>query len=192
MSKNRFSDLLKCDDEASAPVDVMADIPIPTGPWTIYYHSSPQKQQDFTDLATFKLGTKVTTFAQFWAMWDQIGDETLLDGYFYIMRDGHPPIWEDPKNFRGGTYTLRIRQDDHGTPITLYYTYAIAAMLGELAKNPENKITGVRISNKRGFNIMHIWNEDSTKFNDPNGIKLYHTPNPGDEVRYEAVCDKRF
>ncbi len=219
MSSNRFRNLLKGfedDDEevpapAPAPAPVPAtmpmlvrsvtpevmdpsisDIPIPSTSWDVYYHSSPTIQPDFTDINSFRLKATVHTFAQFWALWDSIGDETLLHGYFYVMRSGYPPMWEHPKNFRGGTYTLRIKQDDYLTPVKLYYKYCIAAMLGDLAKNPDNKITGVRISNKRGFNIIHIWNEDSTKHNDPNGINLYHTPNPGDEVRYEAICTKRY
>ncbi len=215
MSSNRFRELLKAfDDEddgpASAPApapspveapqavkktEIVVDpsienIPIPTGKWKIYYHPSPQQQPNFTDIASFTLIAEIKTFAEFWSIWDSIGDETLLNGYFYTMRDDYPPMWEHPKNFRGGTYTLRIKQDEYLTPVTLYYKYCIAAMLDQLAKNPDNKITGVRISNKRGFNIIHIWNENS-KHNDPTGINLCHTPNPGDEVRYEAICVKR-
>ncbi len=179
--------------EKSKVIDTsISDIPIPSGKWKIYYHPSPQKQPDFTDIKSFTHIAEVQTFAQFWAIWDAFGDKTLLDGYFYVMREEHPPMWEHPKNFRGGTYTLRIKQDEYCTPVTLYYKYCIAAMLGELAKNADNKITGVRISNKRGFNIIHIWNENSTKYNDPTGINLYHSPNPGDEVRYEEISVKRY
>ncbi len=214
MSSNRFRDLLKDFDDdddvggiapAPAPTPApqvkkaetvadpsIANIPIPTGKWKIYFHPSPQKKPDFTDIASFTLIAEIETFAQFWAIWDAIGDETLLNGYFYTMRDDYPPMWESPKNFRGGTYTLRIKQDEYLTPVTLYYKYCIAAMLDQLAKNPDNKITGVRISNKRGFNIIHIWNENSEKFKDPAGINLYHTPNPGDEVRYEEISVKRY
>lgn len=177
------------DDE---PIEAMADMPIPTGNWTIYYHAHYNKERDFSSIDKFKLGKTISTFGQFWAMWDAIGDETIMDGYFYLMRDDYPPIWEDSKNIEGGTYTIRIEKDRERTPVKLYYTYAIAAMLGQLAIDPENIITGVRISNKPKHNLIHIWNKKSEGFNNPSDIKLYHTPNPGNEVRYERVCEKRF
>jgi hypothetical protein len=177
-----------------------ADMPIPTGPWTIYYHPHFEIEKDFTSIDKFKIGKTVETFAEFWAVWDEIGDDTLLDGYFYIMKDGYLPIWEDPKNVDGGTYTIRIQRDavrsKENDPVKIYYTYAIATMLGQLAKDPDNIIKGVRISNKNSFkkkaNIIHIWNHNSMIFNNSDNIRLYHRPNPGDEVRYEANCNKRY
>jgi hypothetical protein len=176
-----------------APIEEpLADIPIPTGPWVIYYHAHYEKEKNFTDIETFKIRKEVSTFAQFWAVWDAIGDENILDGYFYIMKKGYPPIWEEPENINGGTYTLRIERDRERTPVKLYYTYAIAAMTGKLARAPENNITGVRISNKNKHNLIHIWNSSSERFNNPTDINLYHVPNPGNEVRYERLCNKRF
>ena len=174
------------------PIENMADMPIPTGNWTIYYHAHYNKEKNFTSIDKFKIGKTISTFAQFWAMWDAIGDDTIMDGYFYLMKEGYPPIWEDSKNIDGGTYTIRIEKDRDHTPVKLYYTYAIAALLGQLAINPDNTITGVRISNKPKHNLIHIWNEKSMKFNNPTDIRLFHSPNAGNEVRYERVCEKRF
>ncbi len=181
-------------------VEPIADMPIPTGPWTIYYHPHFEIEKDFTSIDKFKIGKTVSTFAEFWAVFDEIGDDTLLDGYFYIMKEGYPPIWEDPKNVEGGTYTIRIQRDavrsKENDPVKIYYTYAIATMLGQLAKDPDNIIKGVRISNKNSkwkkANIIHIWNHDSRRFSNSDDILLYHRPNAGDEVRYEANCDKRY
>ncbi len=181
-------------------VDSIADMPIPTGKWTIYYHPHFEIEKDFTSIDKFKIGKTVSTFAEFWAVFDEIGDDTLLDGYFYIMKEGYPPIWEDPKNIEGGTYTIRIQRDTvrskENDPVKIYYTYAIATMLGQLAKDPDNIIKGVRISNKNSkmkkANIIHIWNHNSVYFQNSDDIRLYHRPNPGDEVRYEANCDKRY
>jgi hypothetical protein len=52
----------------------------------------------------------------------------------------------------------------------IYLNHIIAAMVGSLSLSPDNRINGISISPKRGFNIIKVWNTDAQKFNSPSNL----------------------
>lgn len=163
-----------------------ANTPIPTGTWSLWYHSPTETKwtpSTFSQLAT------VHTFGEFWAMKDVMSDEAFLNGFFFLMRDPLPPLWENKGNIRGGSYSMRIPRKDASL---VYDKYMLAGMLDQASSNPENRITGICISPKKGFNIITIWNEDFTKSQDPKDIELLHHGLTHEEIRYTRNVDKKF
>ncbi len=73
----------------------------------------------------------------------------------------------------------------------LYNKYMNAAMIGQATLTEENKITGVCISPKKGFNIITIWNNDF-KHSNPGDIRLLNATLTADEIRYTRHVDKQF
>ena len=159
---------------------------IPSGSWTIWYHSP--KEQKWTPSTYQQVGT-VHTWADYWTLMDAIGDNTLLNGFFFVMRDPAPPLWENKLNIRGGGYSLRIGRKDAAD---IFHKYIIGAMIGCVATDPTNKLMGVTISPKRGFNVINVWNEDFAKYNANDGLKLITKLVGPEEIRYTRHLDKKI
>ena len=160
--------------------------PIPTGSWSLWYHSP--NEQKWTPSTYIQVAT-VKTFGEFWALIDALSDEAILNGFYFLMRDPLPPLWENKGNIRGGSYSMRISRKDADS---VYYKYMIAAMLGTAAKDADNKITGICISPKKGFNIITIWNEDFSRHGASADIPLLHYGLTSEEIRYMRHVDKKF
>jgi hypothetical protein len=159
---------------------------IPSGSWTLWYHSP--KETRWT-AATYKSIATISTWTEFWSLVDAISDEAFLNGFFFFMRDPAPPLWENKLNIRGGSYSLRIGRKDSAD---IFYKYVIGAMMGNITADPANKLMGVTISPKRGFNVINVWNEDSSHFNGNDGLNLLTRLVGTDELRYLAHRDKNF
>jgi hypothetical protein len=103
----------------------------------------------------------------FWSVMEALKVESLADGMFFMMRDPSPPLWESHHNIRGGCYSFRCQKKDAPD---IYLNHIIAAMISSLSNDGENRVNGISISPKRGFNIVKIWNTDAQKFSHPSNI----------------------
>jgi hypothetical protein len=158
---------------------------IPTGAWSLWYHSP--KETKWTTATYIHIAT-IRTWEEFWTLVDLIGDDTFLNGFFFFMKDPTPPRWENKANIRGGTYSMRLSRKD---AFDNFIKYTVSAMVDMASHNPANKINGVTISPKRGFNIINIWNEDFT-YSALEDLREYTRRLPGEEVRYTRHIDKKF
>ena len=125
----------------------------------------------------------------FWTVIDTLKVESLSDGMFFMMRDPSPPLWESHHNIRGGCYSFRCQKKDAAET---YLNHIIASMLGSLAVNRENRINGISISPKRGFNIVKVWNTDAQKFNSPSNIDTSFSTIRDGEIMYTPFVQKKM
>lgn len=66
-----------------------------------------------------------------------------LDAHDYIiMRKGIEPIWEDPKNSKGGTFTIKMNHSKGYEVWSLFLMY----ILGETFSNENENINGITVS----------------------------------------------
>jgi hypothetical protein len=65
-------------------------------------------------------------------------------------------------------------------------------MLGGATTNADNKINGISISPKRGFNIIKVWNTDAQKFNQPATLCSSITPLKESEIIYTPFVQKKM
>ena len=137
---------------------------IPTGSWTLYFHSPEETKWTLT---TFISLGSMRTWYQFWAIMDALKTDSLADGMFFLMRDPSPPLWEHHHHIRGGCYSFRCQKKDAADA---FINYVIAAMFDAVTTNANNKINGLSISPKRGFNIIKVWNTDAPAFHAPADI----------------------
>ena len=145
-------------------INTNIDSPIPTGSWTLYFHSPEETKWT---LNTFISLGSMKKWEDFWITIDALTTESLSDGMFFMMRDPSPPLWESHHHIRGGCYSFRCQKKDAAET---YLNYIIASMLGSLTGHNENRINGISISPKRGFNIVKVWNIDAQKFNSPSNL----------------------
>lgn len=157
---------------------------IPTGPWTLYFHS-PQETKwtlnTFTSLGSMK------TWYQFWSIVEALQSESFSDGMFFLMRDPSPPLWESHHHIRGGCYSFRCQKKDAAD---VYLTYIVAAMLDALSV-PANRINGISISPKRGFNIIKVWNADAQAFHGPVDLEVVSSIKDNDII-YTPFVQKKM
>lgn len=86
---------------------------------------------------------------------------------YIIMRKGIEPIWEDPKNYNGGTFTIKI---SHEKGYDLWSTF-IMYMLGETLTNEMNNINGITVSyisdtSSNNYTYIKIWDAKSDRTRD--------------------------
>ena len=143
---------------------------IPTGSWTLYFHSPEETKWT---LNTFVNLGAMHTWEDFWTVIEAISQESLADGMFFMMRDPAPPLWENHIHIRGGCYSFRCPKRDAAE---VCISYMIASMLGCATKSFSNKINGISISPKRGFNIIKVWNADAGSFESPSDINTIISP----------------
>ena len=171
----------------ASPVDISKmniDSAIPTGSWTLYFHSPEETKWT---LNTFISLGSMKNWREFWAVIDTLKEVSLSDGMFFMMRDPSPPLWESSQNIRGGCYSFRYpKKDAHD----IYLNYIIAAMLGSIT-SPDNRINGITISPKRGFNIIKLWNTDAQKFNNTSDIDSNLLSREGDII-YTPFIQKKM
>lgn len=149
---------------AAHPSKVTLDTPIPTGSWTLYFHSPEETKWT---LNTFISLGSMKTWRDYWSVIQTLKQDTLGEGMFFMMRDPSPPLWESHQNIRGGCYSIRCQKKDAPDA---YINYSIACMTDIIANDPDNRINGITISPKRGFNIIKIWNTDKSKFDKSSDI----------------------
>jgi len=157
------------------------DSSIPSGSWTMYFHSPEETKWT---LNTFISIGPMKTWREFWTIMDTLKIDSLSDGMFFMMRDPSPPLWESSHNIRGGCYSFRYpKKDAHDN----YINYIIGAMIGSIT-SPDNRINGITISPKRGFNIIKLWNTDAQKFCNISDINIPCI----DEIIYTPFVQKKM
>jgi hypothetical protein len=173
----------------ASPTDISKmdlDSSIPTGSWTLYFHSPEETKwtlNTFINLGAMK------TWRDFWNVIETLKADSLSDGMFFMMRDPSPPLWESHQNIRGGCYSFRCQKKDAAD---IYLNHMIASMLGGLSGHPENRINGISISPKRGFNIVKVWNTDAQKFNHPSNIDTSFSTIREADIMYTPFVQKKM
>jgi len=159
---------------------------IPTGSWTLYFHSPEETK--WTMNTFVKLGP-MKTWHQFWTMMELLKTDSFSEGMFFMMRDPAPPLWESHHHIRGGCYSFRCQKKDTND---VYLNYIIASMLNGVMVNPENTVNGITISPKRGFNIIKVWNTDAKRFHHPGDLQTSIANIRESEVIYTQFVQKKM
>ena len=167
-------------------INTNIDSPIPTGSWTLYFHSPEETKWT---LNTFISLGSMKKWEDFWITIDALTTESLSDGMFFMMRDPSPPLWESHHNIRGGCYSFRCQKKDASD---IYLNHIIGAMIGLLNINIDNRINGISISPKRGFNIVKIWNTDAQKYNVPANINTHISNVREGDIIYTPFVQKKM
>lgn len=159
---------------------------LPSGGWILYFH--PAKETRW-HIDTFKVVAKVKTFQELGQVFATLVPADWARGKFFFTPEGTPPLMENAKNIRGGSYSLRVDRSFAGE---ILQKYMIAACLGRCFSNTNNQVSCVRITPRRDFNILQIWNRDCQQFNDPKALELVDSRIPEDEVKYMPHVEKKI
>jgi acetolactate synthase regulatory subunit len=67
-----------------------------------------------------------------------------------------------------------------------------AVMLGVCATHADNKINGITVCPKRGFNIIKLWNGDAQRFHHPSNLNLAVGSARESEIIYTQFLEKKM
>jgi len=129
--------------------------------WTFWYESNPRhdkgKPVNKTDyLKDVKRGKTFDTIASFWDCWREV--QTVCNPSeacnYELFKHGVKPVWEDPKNSKGGKCVLSM-------PCTAtledtmkqWVSLMITLLIGEFGPD----INGVVLSRRSWGNIFSVW-----------------------------------
>jgi hypothetical protein len=162
------------------------DTLLPSGAWILYFH--PAKETRW-HMDTFKVVATVTTFRDLANIFAAITSSDWIRGKFFFTPEGIPPLMENARNIRGGSYSIRV---DRTMGHEIMQKYMIAAVLGKCVKDSADGVSCIRITPRRDFNILQIWNRDCQKFNNPAGLQTVDPRITIDEVKYVPHVEKKI
>jgi hypothetical protein len=74
----------------------------------------------------------------------------------FLMRKGILPMWEDPKNCKGGCFSYKVSNKNVAT-VWKYLSYILVGESLTEDKGLRKSINGITISPKKNFCIIKIW-----------------------------------
>jgi hypothetical protein len=161
------------------------DTPLPSGGWILYFH--PAKETRW-HMDTFKKVLTVRCLRDIGHLFKAVNPNDWVRGKFFFTPESIPPLMENAKNIRGGSYSIRVDRSIAGD---LMKNYIIAAVMN-MATLEGDDISCVRITPRRDFNILQVWNRDSQKFCNPEGLAIVDTRIPDGEVKYVPHVEKKI
>jgi hypothetical protein len=121
--------------------------------WTLWAHLPHDTDWTFdsyTRILTFNTVEAIITLLE------TIPDEMITNCMLFIMRDGIKPMWEDPKNKKGGCFSYKINNKNVSSVWKNLSYSLVGESLTDDVKVRAN-INGITISPKKNFCIVKIW-----------------------------------
>lgn len=94
----------------------------------------------------------------------------LLNGMFFIMRQGVKPTWEDPVNRDGGCFTWKVEKED---VLSAWENMCMLFVSGDLNQVFDRfGFNGISISPKKTNNILKVWLRDNPSTQDTTSLAM--------------------
>jgi len=122
--------------------------------WNLYWH--PRDSTEWS-LSAYQKKYQIQTISKFWCLYNNL--RTVANDMFFLMRDGHPPLWEDPTNINGGALSFRI----HNKDVDNFWLIASMLLIGETVCDCPEEIVGLSVSPKLRNTTIRVWYRDTTK-----------------------------
>ncbi|KAH7033287.1 putative translation initiation factor [Microdochium trichocladiopsis] len=123
-----------------------------------------EKPEDGDYQATIEtFGELIESVQDFW----RIANNTPIDKIkmresIYLFKQGFKPIWEDRRNFQGGSWTFRIPKANGPDFWTRVQLMAIGEKLQESLEEGD-QLCGVGLSVRFNSHLITIWHRDASK-----------------------------
>lgn len=162
------------------------DSSLPSGGWTLYFH--PAKEIRW-HIDTFRVVAKMKTFRDLANLFAAFTPSDWIRGKFFFCPDGTLPLMENAKNIRGGSYSFLVDRSNAGP---IYRKYILAAILGKIFLKEGDQIACVRITPRRDYNILQVWNRDCQKFSSPEGLAILDSGILSSAIKYVPHVEKKI
>jgi hypothetical protein len=124
--------------------------------WVLWYHDG---KSDWTPESYQKI-YEFSTIEDFWRLYNNL--PSVVNHYFFLMKKGHPPIWEAKQNINGGSWLHKVPK----VQADAYWLKFSMFLIGECMADDTDNLIGISISPKVHNVTMSVWNKDSLKCKD--------------------------
>lgn len=121
--------------------------------WTLWGHLP--HDIDWT-LKSYKQIATLETVEQTITLYETLPEKMINNCMLFLMRKGINPMWEDPKNCKGGCFSYKI-SNKHVASVWKSLSYTLVGESLSDEKNIRANITGITISPKKNFCIVKVW-----------------------------------
>jgi len=169
--------------------------------WTFWYESKARKDRgrnlSKTDyLKDFKKGKTFDTIKTFWDCWNEVQKEcnpSSGDCNYELFKHGIKPVWEDPKNVKGGRCVLTYPRTTQEETMKHWVSLMITLLIGEFGPD----INGVVLSTRNWGNTFSVWvrNSKDRETVDATMRQLHEIFGPQAQIkfqRHQAAIRKKF
>ena len=133
------------------------------GSWDLWYHSIEDNNWSNN---SYKFLYKIRNLCDIKFLKDNIQQNYLQNGMFFIMREDIFPTWEDPDNREGCSVSFKIPASKLHKE---WNNFLEKVLTEDILKDQSkiNEINGISVSPKREFNILKLWlRNDTENYND--------------------------
>jgi hypothetical protein len=124
-------------------------------PWILYYHETCEKKwtkESYINVCEFN------SVEEFWKFFNNFN--FLHNGMLFFMRKNIFPLWEEPENINGGSWSIKIPKQDASD----LWLELMLGLIGEYLTNENmDDINGISITPKPKASIIKIWHGQSRK-----------------------------
>lgn len=169
--------------------------------WTFWFESKARRDRarnlSKTDyLKDFKRSKTFDTIKSFWDCWKEVQKEcnpSVGDCNYELFKHGVKPVWEDPKNIKGGRCVLSYPRTTQEETMRQWVSLMITLLMGEFG--PE--INGVVLSTRAWGNTFSVWvrNSKDRETVDSTMKKLFELFGSHAQIKYQrhqAAIRKKF
>ena len=135
----------------------MTDYKLNTG-WDLWYHSIENSNWGND---SYKSLYKIRNLHDIHFLKENIQQNYLQNGMFFVMREDIFPTWEDPDNRLGGCISFKVLSNDILDSWNKLFLNLISENIS-LNEKDFYEINGISISPKKEFNIIKIWLRNDT------------------------------
>ena len=151
--------------------------------WSVWYHKQDEQNWDKDSYIHVADIETIVDFVRFKNSFMYLPQ--FLNGYYFFMKNGISPMWEDDKNRDGGCINIKVAKDLVDKSVWDILSYAI---IDQLVIADKDSINGISVVPKKYNAIVKIWNNDKTLRNVRvinSAINFYKD----DEIYYRSHLD---
>jgi len=134
--------------------------PLPTN-WTLWAHlphNTDWTLKSYIPISTF------TSVEEAIGVTETLPPVLVENCMLFMMKEGVKPIWEDPNNRNGGSFSYKV-SNKNVYKVWKDLTYVVVGGSISKQQNFVNCVTGITISPKKSFCIIKIWMSDCSNQN---------------------------
>ncbi|XP_004428541.2 PREDICTED: eukaryotic translation initiation factor 4E type 1B [Ceratotherium simum simum] len=142
------------------PVEVKLELHPLRNRWALWFFKNDRSRAWQDNL---HLVTKFDTVEDFWAMYSHIQlASKLSSGCDYaLFKDGIEPMWEDPRNKRGGRWLVSLAKQQRHSELDRLWLETLLCLIGESFEEHSREVCGAVVNIRTKGDKIAVWTREA-------------------------------